>query len=179
MKLTDFIFIGFILLIVIGMAERPAKPVPPSDLLAELTEEVRQYRMQQEDLLERLWRFHLYEFATLNDVVDPYRFVDALMVVSDDIRWELASICVQESHGRPGMVGEHGEKGAWQVREMYWGPVPATMQEQARQAARIYRELLSRNDGSRVLAMTAYNGSGKAAEQYAYEVISRVEGRID
>ena len=66
--------------------------------------------------------------------------------------------------------GKCNEKGAWQVREKYWGKVPKTLKEQAHQAERILNELLVENHNNLHTAIVKYNGSGRKAVRYANEV---------
>ena len=55
--------------------------------------------------------------------------------------WERAHrIAMCESGGNPAAIGRLGERGAFQVRPEYHGPVPADLHGQAQQAARIWRE---------------------------------------
>jgi len=54
---------------------------------------------------------------------------------------EMARIGWCESHFDPDAVGDGGRSiGAWQVQPRFWGPVPATLEEQAIQAERIAAE---------------------------------------
>jgi len=56
-------------------------------------------------------------------------------------QWEMARIGWCESHFDPNAVGDGGfSVGAWQVQPRFWGPVPATLEEQAIQAERIAAE---------------------------------------
>lgn len=67
-------------------------------------------------------------------------------------------------------VGKVNEKGAWQVREKYWGKVPKTLEKQAKQAERITNELLKENNGCLYMATIRYNGAGSAAMGYANKI---------
>lgn len=72
----------------------------------------------------------------------------------------LAGIAIVESNGDINAIGDRGEsKGAFQVQEKYWGPVPATATEQALQAEKILDELLGSNPrGSLRYSLAQYNG---------------------
>jgi hypothetical protein len=66
--------------------------------------------------------------------------------------------------------GKCNEKGAWQVRECYWGKVPKDLKGQAFQAERILNELLESNNSNMYTAVAKYNGSGAASFKYASKV---------
>jgi len=69
--------------------------------------------------------------------------------------------------------GKAGEKGAFQVREKYWGKVPKDLKGQAFQSERIMNELLKNCGGDLFLAVAKYNGSGDASFRYARKVRQR------
>lgn len=81
-------------------------------------------------------------------VVEPERTVRVLTVeqarainrIGDSRQMALARIGWCESGLDPHAIGQHGERGAWQVIPALWGEVPATLEEQAVQADRIYAE---------------------------------------
>jgi len=59
----------------------------------------------------------------------------AMAAIAPSRRYDLARIAWCESRWDAGAVGDHGlSRGAWQVQPRYWGPVPATLLAQARQA---------------------------------------------
>lgn len=59
----------------------------------------------------------------------------ALTAIASTRRLALARIGWCESRLEEAAVGDHGEsRGAWQVQPRFWGPVPATLLAQARQA---------------------------------------------
>ena len=78
-----------------------------------------------------------------------------------------------ESNLNTRAVGKAGEKGAWQVREKYWGKVPKTFKGQADQAEDILNELLETSNGDLRVALRKYNGSGTKAHRYANQVCKR------
>jgi hypothetical protein len=67
--------------------------------------------------------------------------------------------------------GKFGEKGAWQVRECYWGKVPKDLKGQAFQAERILNVLLKSSNNNMYKAIAKYNGSGDASFKYANKVM--------
>ena len=78
-----------------------------------------------------------------------------------------------ESNLNKKAVGKAGEKGAWQVREKYWGKVPKSLIGQAKHSERITNELVKRNGGSLFIATVRYNGSGYQARRYAGKVLQK------
>lgn len=79
-----------------------------------------------------------------------------------------AALAIAESTGNPSATGDGGRsKGAFQVQEKHWGPVPETATEQALQAEKILEDLLQdsslRDDrrGSLRYALARYNGGGR------------------
>lgn len=76
-----------------------------------------------------------------------------------------------ESNLKVNAVGKAKEKGAWQVREKYWGKVPATIEEQALQNEKIMDELLNA-DNDIFEALIRYNAGSnrKAGLKYAKKV---------
>ena len=75
-----------------------------------------------------------------------------------------------ESNMNRKAVGKKGEKGAWQVREKYWGKVPKDLLGQAKQAERILNGRSLENCNSMHIALIRYNGRGRAAVLYANKV---------
>ena len=61
----------------------------------------------------------------------------ALDAFRPEHRYLMARIAWCESRFDPAVVGAVGEQGIFQVRAIYWGPVPSDMLGQAEQAARI------------------------------------------
>ena len=80
---------------------------------------------------------------------------------------------ILESNLNTKAIGRAGEKGAWQVREKYWGKVPKSFKGQADQAEDILKELLEANNGNLRVALRKYNGSGTKAHRYANQVCKR------
>lgn len=78
-----------------------------------------------------------------------------------------------ESGANPRAIGKVGEKGAFQVREKYWGKVPRTYKAQAKQAERIRNILTEQENGDIIQALERYNGIGKPAEQYVRKVLHK------
>lgn len=70
-------------------------------------------------------------------------------------------------------IGSVGERGAFQVREKYWGKVPKDMLSQARQAESILDSLIIECNGDTYIALQRYNGIGSAATNYAEAVIGK------
>jgi len=65
----------------------------------------------------------------------------AIQHVAPERQEALARIAWCESRWDAQAVGDGGHsRGAWQVQERFWGPVPATLAEQAKQAERIAAE---------------------------------------
>lgn len=65
----------------------------------------------------------------------------AIQHVAPERQGALARIAWCESKWDAQAVGDGGRsRGAWQVQERFWGPVPATLAEQAQQAERIAAE---------------------------------------
>lgn len=65
----------------------------------------------------------------------------AIQHVAPERQGALARIAWCESKWDAQAVGDGGRsRGAWQVQERFWGPVPATLEEQAKQADRIAAE---------------------------------------
>lgn len=75
-------------------------------------------------------------------------------------------------------IGKSKEKGAWQVREKYWGKVPNKLHEQAQQSERILNELLRESRNDLYTAITKYNGSGPEAVRYTKVVRKRTIERV-
>jgi len=65
----------------------------------------------------------------------------AVQHIAPERQYELARIAWCESRFQADAVGDGGlSRGAWQVQERFWGPVPDTLAEQAKQADRIAAE---------------------------------------
>lgn len=65
----------------------------------------------------------------------------AIQAFPEELQVEFICIAYEESRWDETQVGDHGRsKGAWQVQERFWGPVPTDLQGQAEQAASIARE---------------------------------------
>jgi hypothetical protein len=65
----------------------------------------------------------------------------AIQHIAPERQAALARIGWCESKFQADAVGDGGRsRGAWQVQERFWGPVPATLEGQARQADRIAAE---------------------------------------
>lgn len=62
-------------------------------------------------------------------------------------------------------VGKAGERGAFQVREKYWGKVPKTLKGQMEQHNDILLDLVNEH-GTLPKAIKAYNGKGSKAKRY-------------
>jgi hypothetical protein len=77
-----------------------------------------------------------------------------------------------ESGANPYAKGKHKEKGAWQIREKYWGKVPKDMVHQARQAEGVLDVLIKENHGDIYKAVRRYNGYSRATKKYANAVRS-------
>ena len=75
-----------------------------------------------------------------------------------------------ESNMNRNARGKKGEKGAWQVREKYWGKVPKHLLGQAQQSERILNELLAESNNNLHTALRKYNGRGAKAVKYANQV---------
>lgn len=82
-----------------------------------------------------------------------------------------AAQAIVESRGNIKARGKAGEKGAWQVREKYWGKVPGSAVKQALQNERIIEDLI-RATGGLPLAVERYNGTGKKARVYSRKVLT-------
>lgn len=80
---------------------------------------------------------------------------------------------IEESKLNPRAVGSIGEKGAWQVREEYWGKVPKRLGDQARHAEGILADIKDTYECSWFEALRRYNGSGHKARKYAQRVRQR------
>lgn len=84
-------------------------------------------------------------------------------------------IVISQGHIESGMnrfaVGKTREKGAFQVREKYWGKVPRDLKGQMLQNEDIMDELLEANDDCLETALVRYNGRGRKAREYAKKVI--------
>lgn len=78
-----------------------------------------------------------------------------------------------ESNMNAKAVGKAKEKGAWQVREKYWGKVPKELPAQAEQAEKILNDLLLESRYDLFLSTYRYNGKGKAAVRYAVNLRQR------
>ncbi len=88
----------------------------------------------------------------------------------------LAAIAVVESRGNPKAVGDNGDsKGAFQVQQRHWQPVPESPEDQARQAEQILEELLATTRGRLRPALIKYNAgenSPPSAKRYADRVLA-------
>lgn len=62
-------------------------------------------------------------------------------------------------------IGKAGERGAFQVREKYWGKVPKTLKGQMQQHNTILLDLVNEH-GTLPKAVERYNGRGKKAKRY-------------
>lgn len=80
---------------------------------------------------------------------------------------------MQESHMNQFEIGKYGERGAFQVREKYWGRVPRDLKGQIIQNEKIVGSLHKRYK-SWPLVFERYNGKGKDARRYSTDVISKV-----
>ena len=78
-----------------------------------------------------------------------------------------------ESNMNPKAVGAQGEKGAWQIKEEYWGKVPRTLDKQALHAEQVLDKILKENDGNIRVSLARYNGRGKKSRMYANKVMSK------
>lgn len=64
-----------------------------------------------------------------------------------------------------------GAKGAWQVKEKYWGKVPKDLNGQARHAEKVLSFIMKRDKCSVREALMKYNGSGPSSVRYADKVL--------
>lgn len=81
------------------------------------------------------------------------------------------SIGTIESGMKTTAVGKAGEKGAFQVREKYWGKVPKKLKGQMKQHNDILLELMEANNHDINKAIKSYNGTGKQAKRYLCKVV--------
>jgi len=89
----------------------------------------------------------------------------------------MAAISVRESNADPRSIGDKGKaKGAFQVWEQHWGPVPSDSTAQALQAEKILEELVQSSRGRLRSGLARYNGGDKppqASYRYATWVIKK------
>jgi hypothetical protein len=78
-----------------------------------------------------------------------------------------------ESNLNPRAIGKMKEKGAWQVREKFWGKVPDDIFAQAKQHERILNTLIKESNNDLSKAISRYNGKGRKAQIYAKKVIRK------
>lgn len=83
-----------------------------------------------------------------------------------------------ESNMNSKAIGKVKEKGAWQVREKYWGKVPRKLIDQAKQAERILDELLKANNNNLHTSVMRYNGAGIKARSYANKIRKRTFEKV-
>lgn len=89
------------------------------------------------------------ELGTAAPILPPATYVltadevyEVALAASGSPAWAREAVAVSycESRHRPDAVGALGERGAWQVRPEYHGPVPADALGQAEQAYRVWSE---------------------------------------
>lgn len=120
------------------------------------------------------WRTQkVAKFFIKKGVADP---VNKAVVVVENSRYPkiAAAQAVVESHVKPYAVGKVGEKGAYQVREIYWSDVSTELSEQTRQHSDIIENLLKENNWNWRKTLKQYNGAGKQADKYAKLVLANV-----
>lgn len=90
-----------------------------------------------------------HELGTAAPILSPATYVltadevyEVALAASGSPAWAREAVAVSycESRHRPDAVGALGERGAWQVRPEYHGPVPADALGQAEQAYRVWSE---------------------------------------
>lgn len=109
------------------------------------------------------------KFFIKKGVTDPVN--KAIIIVENSKYLKIASAqAVVESRVEPKAIGKKKEKGAFQVQEKHWGKVADILELQTRQHSDILSDLIEEK-GDVKIAIKAYNGSGKKADQYARLVI--------
>lgn len=87
----------------------------------------------------------------------------------------LAAVAVVESQGKTTAYNRKSKaKGAFQVKEKYWGKVNRDVVQQALQADRILDELYNANNGDIKKTLNAYGGD-KTKKQYANLILKELE----
>lgn len=115
----------------------------------------------------------LAEFLVANQSPAPVEMAQAIVRAK---RPKVAAAqAIVESNGSPKAVGKKAERGAWQVREKYWGKVHEDPHRQLLQNEKIMDELLEASGNDLEKALRLYNGKGVESRRYARRVLAKME----
>lgn len=113
------------------------------------------------------------KFFIAKGVEDP---VNKAVVIASESKYPYvaAAQAYRESRVKVAAVGNKKEKGAFQVREKYWGKVPRSLEEQTRQHNKIMDDLLKEVE-TIPKAIQSYNGAGSEARKYKQMVCNYIQ----